>query len=305
MSRESPPIRKYIFDAFVRESCLYLVSTYYKYDDPPLHVYMGDTKMEEIGHNEYEPVRYFRCPLNPIEPFPTSVSINGDPYPLTLSAGPSGRAKKGGLAIATLFKYDSLFIREMITWYRAQGCTAFYLYYNGAKLPEGLPQGPDIHYGVWPVTYWNPADWRNKETGWVHLGQTTFLTMARLRFLPDHDWLGLVDIDEHVWPGPGRTLLDALGALSPDTMVACVPCHWARRTVNTVVFNKASEAKYARSKCFYRGAYAGLCGVHRPKDSTHCRMCDDIPMLHCITYSHPARHSLIDNTTAITVPWPA
>jgi hypothetical protein len=187
--------RTIVYDAFVRDGWLTLISTYYHYkDDPPLTIRIRGRELEEVGRNEYEPVRAFRMRLAEGEPVPTEIEINGVIHPLGADVLTDRDTPEKGFAIATLFRHDWEYVGEMVDWYRAHGCTAFYLYFNGPALPPGLPQGPDIHYRLWNYRYWNPANYKDKETGWVHAAQTAFLTMARFRHLPDHEWdVGLVE----------------------------------------------------------------------------------------------------------------
>jgi hypothetical protein len=297
-----PEGRTLIYDAFVREGVCYLTSTYWHYREPPMVIEIDGVRAEEIGHNEYEPVRYFRVPVTGV---PTAVTINGIrfAFPVALDILPAPAGK--GLAVATLFKHDHAYIGSMIEWYRTQGVTDFYLYFNGPVLPAGLPSGSGIHYGLWNHRYWNPTNWRDKETGWVHAAQTAFLTMARLRYLPDHEWVGFVDIDEHVWPSDGRRIRETLQDISAEVNVVFVSNHYAFRSHDCLIYTTVSEGGWAgRTKCFYRGTYRGLCGVHAPKGSDYVRFnYEDMPMLHVVNYGHKERMSKI-HEPRVRVPWP-
>lgn len=295
--------RTIIYDAFVKDGWLTLVSTYYHYrDGPALTIRVEGRTMEEFGRNEYEPVRYFRLQLADGENAPTEIEINGATHRLAIDVLPS-RPRSTGFAVATLFKHDWAHVGAMIDWYRLQGCTAFYLYFNGPALPPGLPEGPDVHYRLWDFQYWNVANYKNKETGWVHAAQMTFLTMARFRHLPDHDWLGFVDIDEHVWSQKGRSLLYALADIPSDVSVVRVPCHWALRAPGRIIYTKAGEAIGIRSKCFYRGSYDGLISVHNPKPVGSPLDSPELLMLHITNYGHSDRIQRIKEPRG-TVPWP-
>lgn len=295
--------RVLIYDAFIKGGCLYLVSTYYHYKDAPsMDVRVNGVRAKEYGANEYEPVRYFCAPV--VAGVPLSITINGSVLTLTVTPTVLDEPPKGGFAVATLFKNDYQYMSAMIDWYRAQGCTAFYLYFNGGDLPAGLPVGPDIHYRSWNFRYWNPGDYRDKETGWVHAAQTAFLTAVRLRHMPDHDWIALVDIDEHVRSADGRRLVDALAAVPANVQVARVPCHWARREGDVIHYAKRPEGLGVRTKCIYRGSYTGLCGIHKPKDMSAMVDRPDIQMLHVVNYWWTDRRLTNVKGDTGTVQWP-
>lgn len=295
--------RTVIYDIFIRDGVCYLVSTYWHYRDLSLQVTVDGQVAEEIGHNEYEPVRYFRVPVTGA---PEVVAINGVEHRLTAPVPVVGESQKGGLAIATLFKHDHAHVASMIEWYRAQGADTFYMYFNGPSLPAGLPTGPGIHYRLWDFQYWNRADYRYKETGWVHAAQTAFLTMVRLRHMPDHSWIGLVDIDECVSNTTGKTVADTLAEVPLEYDVVRVRNRWAFKSHNRLIYTTVSDpgAEWdARTKCFYRGTYTGLCGVHRPKAGASILNCTSLLMLHVVNYTHMERLRQVEEPRA-SVPWP-
>jgi hypothetical protein len=283
-----------IYDAFVRDGWLYMVSTFYHYMDDPHTIVVDGLQAEAVGVNEYEPVVYYRLHIGGT--IPTIVSINGDTYtfpqPLDILDSETGT---GGLAIATLFKHDHTFIPDMLDWYRGQGVSAFYMYFNGPVLPPGLPQGPDIHYRLWNFRYWNPGNYKDPESGWVHAAQTAFLTMVRLRHMPDHAWTGLVDIDEVVASVDGRPLVAALADVSAGYTCMRIQNHWAFRAANRIIYSLESTGPVARTKCFYRSTYDALCGIHGPKMVSPNSVLNttDLRMLHIVNQTHSDRISLI------------
>jgi hypothetical protein len=290
MIQDSVTGRQLIYDAFIRDGVLYMVSTYYHYRDPPHTIIVNGVQATPVGYNEYEPVVYYHVPcLSP----PAAITINDRTYTLPpLDILTTGTPT--GLAIATLFKHDHAFMSEMVDWYRKQGATAFYLYFNGPTLPAGLPQGPDLHYRLWNFRYWNPGNYKDPEMGWVHAAQTAFVTMVRLRYIPDHAWTGLVDIDEAVMATSGEPLDRALAAVPEEHTVLRIQNHWALKAHNRIIYSQESEGPIARTKCFYRGSYTGLCGVHAPKPATTPTLATtDFRMLHIVNQTHPDRISLI------------
>ncbi len=296
--------RNIVYDAFVRDGWLTLISTYYHYrEGPALDVRVSGRSMEEVGRNEFEPVRAFRLRLDAGEVVPSEIEINGVRHPLKVEVLQGRAAPEAGFAVATLFNHDWAYIGNMIEWYRAQGCTAFYLYFNGPALPPGLPQGPDIHYRLWNFQYWNGANYKDKETGWIHAAQTAFLTMARYRHLADHAWMGFVDIDEHVWSTDGRRLDAVLSSVPAEEAVVRVPCHWSLRAANRIVYTTVPEPVSIRSKCFYRGTYDAFVGVHNPKPVGFPLDLPGLLMLHVVNYGHNNRNSWIKEPRA-EAPWP-
>lgn len=279
--------RQLVYDAFVRDGYLYLVSTYYHYREGPMRIELDGVLATEVGRNEYEPVRYFRVPCSTP---PTHVIIDGTRYAFPTVVEVLPVVAPSGFAIATLFKDDHAHIPEMVDWYRAQGVTHFYLYYNGPVFPAGLPQAPDITYRLWNFRYWNPGvDYRDRETGWVHAAQTAFLTAVRLRWLPQHEWFGLVDIDEAVTVVSGQRLDDFLRDVSGTYNAIRVRNHWAFRSHDRIVYTMNADSWVHRTKVFYRFTYTGLCGVHHPKEQDRCLNTENARLLHIVNWGHMNR----------------
>lgn len=292
--------RTLIYDAFVKAGILTLVSTFYKTTDPPLNIVVGARSATEHGANEREPVRWFEVPVDGI---PTTISIDGVTYPIKVSVH---NPVVGGLAVATLFKDDHVFLPHMLAYYRRLGVTKFYLFYNGPALPAGLPTGADIEYGLWDFKYWNhSAKWAPSELGWGHAAQMTFLTMMRCRYLSDHSWMGFVDIDEFVYPENGASLLDVL-ELSPPDSVVVIQNYWAYlEKEGTAICNDWSINYGKRTKAFYRGGFGGMVGIHRPKESEdigkqrsreaqRVHLTEELKLLHMINFGQAAdRRSLV------------
>jgi len=280
--------RTLIYDAFVKHGILTLVSVYYHYMDPPLAIIVNGKQATECGVNEGEPCRYFEVPVSEI---PSSIQIDGQTYPIEVSILDTVAGSKG-LAVATLFKDDHRFLGQMVDYYRKKGVTYFYLFYNGPQLPDGLPSGPDLHYGLWDFTYWNYFGVVHdiRDLGWRHAAQPAFLTMIQTKYLADHSWLGLVDIDEFVYPERG-TLIETLERSSQD--VVLVASHWAYLNKgNSVLYTLTAD--YKRSKAFYRGRYTGLVGIHGPKGSEMVDKMSEIKMFHIINFQqYGERKSLI------------
>jgi hypothetical protein len=285
-----------VYDAFLRDGWLYIVSTFYNIRDRPLTITVNGLTAEVHGFNEPEPVCYYRVRCTEI---PTHITINTITYPFPSNIDTLlSPQQPGGIAIATLFKGDHMFIPNMLAWYRKQGATAFYLYYNGDTLPDGLPTGPDIHYRTWNFRYWNSGGMHGRpETGWAHAAQMAFLTTVRLRYFPYHSWIGLVDIDELVVPVDGIQLSTYLEKVPANKLCVMFQNHWAIQNNNSITYSEKAEGWESRTKCFYRGSYTGLCGIHHPKHLSPASILNtlDLRMLHIVNQTHPDRISLIRN----------
>lgn len=272
-----------IFDAFIRENLLYLISTYRLHSDPPLDIRFDNKKMNEIGKNTYEPKRCFTAPYqkNSIDnstEVMISIIINGLEYKLKV---PIIQPQNKGLAIATLFKDDYDLILDFVKYYRKHGVENFYLYYNGAKLPDTLPQAPDIYYGIWDFQYWNHRDFGNPSKGWGHNAQTAFITMIQFKYLKDHTWLGLIDLDEWVYPIKTNTILQVLTSI--ESQVVMVQNYWAIKNNSEIKYHSQPLSWGSRSKCFYNGGkFQGWCSIHEPKNCSSVNKNEDLIMLHLV-----------------------
>jgi hypothetical protein len=264
--------RTIVFDAFIKNDKLYLISTYYAPSDSPITITLNGVPMIEGGHNQYEPVRYF-VGSAPAEAS-TTIHVDGVPHSITPERI---EPTSGEFAVATLFKHDYARIPDFVAYYRGQGCQKFYLYYNGPVLPESLPQAPDIVYRCWDVPYWNyvygTEVWNRR---WIHCGQTTFLTTIRYRYMQDYTWFGLIDLDE--WAHGPQPVLDMLR--SAQTEVVIVKNHWAHRHDDVIDYNPVGMDLYNRSKCFYRNTYTGDCSIHHPKRPVVLSVFDTLKLLH-------------------------
>ena len=261
-----------VFDAFIKQDILYLISTYYSVDEKPIVIELNGVALKEAGHKEYEPVRYFYGPA----PIKTTVTIhiNGMAHLITPERL---EPRSGEFAVATLFKYDSARISDFVTYYRKQGCQKFYLYYNGPTLPESLPQASDIVYRCWDFLYWNcPHDALTRDIKFSHCAQMTFLTSMRHRYMKDYVWFGLIDLDEWTYT-EGQTVLRSLQCESTDCIV--VKNHWAFRDGAELKYNPVGLKECNRTKVFYRNTFGGECSIHFPKHSTF-HVSKELKLLH-------------------------
>jgi hypothetical protein len=345
--------RQLVFDMFLRQgSELVLVSTYYGIDDadfatevtvqaersersPQEYDDVSSTSgnwetlqlSREVGASEREPARalVYRCVHDPTQPVRVRITFRGgkrqvytltpDSVPPSLMTPPP--TTRGGVAIATLFKNDYDQIPTWYEYYKSQGVSRFYLYYNGdlnvvqdklnklALAGAGAGAEAEISYHAWPFRYWT------KPEGWLqwpyeHHAQMAFLTAARMRYLPLHDWLIMGDLDEFIHSNtPSQRLSEYLQAHeeSPYVMVANT---WAYEPDKTTSASASASAEFTivanwrplpcpwRSKVIYNGRrYQGLFGIHQPKGDTLPSCTTDLSMYHVAQPQHTDRRSRV------------
>jgi len=278
--------RPLIFDTFIRGDTLYLISAYYHKDDKSLSIMVNGRKAIEIGMNDgHEPTRVFMVKVgNPV----TEISIDGTVYPVSVTVY---KPAPGDVAVATLFKDDYDYVKDTIRWYRRQGVTRFYLYYNGAELPAGLPQEEGVVYGLWPFPYRNYDGPRDVNKGWTHMAQPAFLTMVRLKYFPDHSWMGLIDLDEFVLPlDSDKRIVDVLAKTGEQ--VVMLENHWSLRDGDRLQYSlQASHGFNFRTKCFYSRAFGGFWGIHGPKTKCSIEYSKSMILAHVADYRYPERRA--------------
>lgn len=261
--------RTVIFDSFIRDDILYLISTYYNKNENPITITCDGLSMKEYGYKEYEPCRYFY--LNVESKLEYTLIINNHIFKICpriiKSVTPSG------IGIATLFKHDYSRILSFVEYYTSQGVTEFWFYYNGPTLPSELPTASNIHYELWNFNY------RNKDTDFSHCAQVTFLTLARLIILPNVNWLFMIDLDEYI-QHQELTLKDYIESLQTDKSVIQVRNHWARRKGDEVEYSVIPNNFNDRSKCIYKHTYTDLFSIHMPKNKDSLLKIEDLKMLH-------------------------
>jgi len=284
-----------VYDTFIRKGRLYFISTYLRSNEPKFSLKVEGQKVTEVGLNEPEPVRYFYCDVKAKE---LNLFINGDIS--TLRPEVLALTKKIPLAIATLFKYESgAQIQRFLDYYRMMGVTAFYLYYNGAELPEDLPVDVDVFYRLWDFPYWNDVNMT-----YIHCAQSVFLTTVRFRHLPDCTWLALVDLDEFIYCD-GGPLVHYLRDLPVDYDVLRVRNFWSlcSDSGGPIRYNTVGGNWLDRTKCIYNGSFNGLFAIHGPKAYGLFKefKAEDLKLLHIVNGLHKERVELIKEPTLLTV----
>lgn len=278
---EKQPI---IFDTFIRDGTLYLVSTYWSTSKPKVNVSVDGFKVEEHGLNQGEPVRYFSCKVNNVADL--RIRVNGLLHRVKPSIVVVPLKVKKRFAIATLFKHESpALIRRFLEYYRKQGCDAFYLYYNGPVLPNDMPFGTDIYYRLWNFPYFN------KTHDYIHCAQMTFLTTVRFRHFEDCNWLALIDMDEIIYNlDNGCSLIDYIERCN-DYDVIKLQNHWSTcpQSGGPITYSLIGNGWSIRTKCIYNRRFTGTFSIHEPKTSCKILCCDELKLLHVVDGVHDER----------------
>jgi hypothetical protein len=274
-----------IYDIFIKNAQIYLISTHVSSKDVNVIVTINDTPLAEFSRKEIEPLRYFYGPLPDSNTL--TIKINNKLYKI-MNLEDIEKIEplenKNKLAFTTLFKNDHHFIETSVKHYRKQGCDCFYLYYNGPTLPEGLFQGPDIVYKTWDI---QPYMYSSSTPNFIHNAQTAFLTMFQLKYFDNNEYVILADLDEFIIPYEDEMpLVDKVYVMDEDVLK--VKNHWAKINGNTITYSSVASDNWHRRKCIYKGSYKKPIGIHGPKDEIMYD-CTDLRMLHVNSILHPER----------------
>lgn len=293
------PDRYLVFDAFVTDNNLYLVSTYYGKDDVDcndirIKVNNIPAVLQEEGINYYEPVRYWFCPINPAPVYSVDFSYKDLHTQLSI---PHTTIKCTNIAIATLFKNDYAFIPTFYKYYKKQGVTQFYLYYNGDQLPADIYRAPDIEYVIWPYRYWN-----NEEGMHRHHAQTAAITTFHKKYLSSCNYLILCDLDEFIHH-PTMILADYLST-QPNVPARAIKNYWSTITKynsNSIELQVTSSPDdfYVRTKIIYTRLFNGFMSIHCPKDRRNIVKEAALMMCHAVDVLHKDRCALISKPSHV------
>jgi hypothetical protein len=278
-----------VYDMFIRGERLYFISTFTSCISPVFRLKIEDHRVNEVALNEQEPMRYFVCDIkNGLRRF--NLYVNGNIFVIE---PPVLLKRCHSLAVITLFKHETgPQIQRFLEYYRMKGVDAFYLYYNGSSLPEGLPEDVDVFYRLWDFDYWN------KDMEYMHGAQSIFLTMVRCRYVDDCDWLILVDLDEFIYHTLeySLSLVDYLKRCASFDVVR-IRNYWGTclDSGGPITFNSVGGDWINRTKCIYKRGFKGYFAIHGPKavgDYKEFRA-EDLKLLHVVSPQHPERLALV------------
>ncbi len=353
-----------VFDVVVRGACAHLICPLYAtrvVAVDSLHVTIGGRVgrlVEDRRRSSFEAVRVVSLALpEPAPPGPVEVLVEWSGARGGGWTEAEAGTARGGLAVVTLFRDDLEEVEAFVGYYKAIGFERFHLYFNGSlqSVRHRLPTLEGVTYGEWNFPYLEgdkaPADGRSRiatcarrladvlfgfRKAFKHHAQPPFLEMARLRVLPDHDWVFFCDLDEYLWSERAlASLLDEVG-----TTHVSIESHWAtlrrpsgglrfrspqrlaelvgkirkafvssfseRRPVvrfagRTTLWVNGSGEGLKRMKTLYAKSHGGPVGVHRPLDAGVLHVVEGLELAHIVDVMHPERRGLIDARDCIAL----
>jgi hypothetical protein len=286
-----------IYDIFIKNNYIYIISTFKHLSQKPLKITVNETLLNAHSSTEAFPMLYYSAKLIDND---TNTNTNTADFVININSQVTKlgieyitpKPIRNKLAFATLFKDDHPFLPQMINHYRNQGVDCFYLYYNGPKLPNNLPQGPDINYYLWDI---QPYFWPNKNNEFnhrLHNAQTSFLTMIQHKYFDDNEWIILADLDELIInkKPQEKTILDRLQQADAEVEAVSIRNHWAKIDKTGKIYYATKDlGPINRTKCIYRGSYKGWICVHHPFGAVNKVDMTDLRMLHVVNVLHNDR----------------
>lgn len=322
---------RYLFgELIIKDYSLYCISTYYNdspFDYKNVSMIINNellTEFKEEGYNEPEPCRVIIYSLLKkslkynVEVKYKTITNKYTIYPFITSSNT--------FTACTLFKDDYIHIESYYNYYKSQGVDKFYLYYNGniSKIYDKLFKANDIEYHEFNITYFDDKP-INKYKGYYDINikpnykyhaQMMFLTICKIIYLPNTEYLLLNDLDEYIY-NPKNTLLEKVKL--NNAICITFPNKWSKiqeETKEKIILNVASishsmikhdknECKkicngFDRSKCVYSKYYKGFFGIHHPKKYKDYIKDNETVMYHIIDKGHSERtHLIVDPYTVI------
>ena len=220
------------------------------------------------------------------------ITINGVDYEL-MPEIIKPLQKKHKLGIVLNFKHERPeWIQRFLNYYRGQGATAFYFYYNGSVMPSDLPQDTDIWYRQWDCKF---KIFTNR---FIHSAQTTAYCSFRYRYYDDCEWVAVIDLDEFICElNETSRLVDILK--KSESSVIMIDNYWA------TVGPQGGAIKYSlkscgfaynngRTKCIYNTLkYRDEWSIHLPKADCAMIKSKQLCFFHIIDCLHPERTNLL------------
>lgn len=209
------------------------------------------------------------------------------------------------LAISTLFKDDYNLINIFYNYYRKQGVTNFYLYYNG-KITDEIKQKfnlPGITLIEWDFI------WRNEECKYPNHAQMGQLHQALYKYAKDNDkYIIFCDFDEYLYV-ENMTLLDYFENNKTINIFGFRNC-WAD-TIDGKIPDKLPENIKCskelnnfgyRSKCSYKVDDIATVSIHHPKRLLNAaNMTFDNIMYHFYKWTGQDRSEITDSTFKLNI----
>lgn len=261
--------RYLFFDIFHKNNKLVLVRPVYSncVDNTPIYIRHNDrelTLLEKYSELQPEPIEiriYSFCSDERIHSI--RVEYKGIHKEYTLEHTKTTMCKT--ISVSTLFKDDSKLLHVFYDYYRKQGVTNFYLYYNGTISDElrQMCNLPGVTLLEWNFRYWN------EHCEIRHHAQIGQIHHAMYRYGKEvNEYMILCDFDEYMYV-PGKKLseyvyenstIDVFGFhnLWSDTIDGAIPC----RIPTTIRVADGLLGWYDRTKCIYKTEVVRTVNIH-------------------------------------------
>jgi len=212
------------------------------------------------------------------------------------------------LAVTTLFKNDYKLFPLFYNYYKDQGVSHFYMYYNGI-LTQEIRQIFNIYRGVtlieWNFHYWNIPAYK-----YCHHAQMGQIHHAIHRYGKDIcDYMIFCDLDEYLHIPESKFEKNNKSTNTLKTFIQNNPSIeifgfrniWAntidnkcptRKLPNKIVVSNDVDIYTCRSKNIYKVSSINTVGIHDiGKNLTHLyKNITDLSMYHFYNWSKPSRH---------------
>jgi hypothetical protein len=151
------------FDIFFKDNKIYIILPIYNkpFNSNEITIYANNTILlvtEKYIHDSCEPISVYIynyiCESNDIA---VVVKYNDIMKSYVLNHILSSKQQNVNISLTTLFKDDYNIFPLFYDYYKKQGITHFYMYYNGKITPEirNIIQGENVTLIEWDYNYWN------------------------------------------------------------------------------------------------------------------------------------------------------
>jgi len=206
------------------------------------------------------------------------------------------------LALTTMFKHDYNLFPIFYKYYKTQGVTHFYMYYNGVITPEikEIFNYDDVSLIEWNYLYWNPPH----ENIHSHHTQPAQIQHALYRYAKDIcTYMIFCDLDEYL-SIPNSTLKDTI-LVNPTIDTFGFRTMWATTVDNripttfpsTILTGKIIDYPW-NSKNIYKVKSIKILHIHWADIYTieNPQVMNDFIMFHFFNWSQPSRTANDCNT---------
>jgi hypothetical protein len=269
---------KYLFfDIFHKNNELILICPVYTggVDSSKLQVNCGTEELALTNkHSEinYEPIEILIYSFSPDKAINTVQVTYGDiRKEFTLEHFTSSLDKT--VALTTLFKHDYKIIPMFYDYYKKQGVSKFYLYYNGALTDEirNICALEGVVLVEWNFAYWN-EDYEHNVSKFKHHAQLGHIHHALYRYgKKENEYMIFCDLDEYMYIPNQRISTYVYNNPAVNVFGFCNV--WANMLDNQIPDKFPPTIKVAnhkknfgeRSKCIYKTESLVTMAIHTPK----------------------------------------